>query len=264
MPQNVAMAEYFSRSVCFFTIILNPFCIMTSIDRIEQELNELGNSEKAKAMAKFFQVFPGGYGEGDSFIGVTVPNQRLIAKKYYREICLDDIENLLSTGIHEYRLTALFMLVLRFDKAKDENQRESIVALYLKNIKWVNNWDLVDSSAHLILGPHLYTRSRDMLYEMAKSPNIWIQRIAIIATLHFIRKGQFSDTLGIAELLLHHEHDLIHKAVGWMLREVGNRDYHTEYAFLKEHYKHMPRTMLRYAIERFPEPIRQDFLKGSI
>jgi len=103
-----------------------------------------------------------------------------------------------------------------------------------------------------------------MLYEMAKSPNIWIQRIAIIATLHFIRKGQFSDTLGIAELLLHHEHDLIHKAVGWMLREVGNRDYHTEYAFLKKHYKHMPRTMLRYAIERFPEPIRQDFLKGSI
>lgn len=237
---------------------------MSILDQVKSSLASYNDKKRGDNLLKFFQVYPGGYGEGDRFIGVTVPNQREVSKKYYQTISLNELEQLLCEPIHEHRLTALYMLILKYQKSKDENLQKEIVELYLRNLKRVNNWDLVDSSAHLILGPHLINRSRQLLYELAKDTNLWVQRVAIIATLHFIRNGQFDDTLSIAEILLNHKHDLIHKAVGWMLREVGKRDYEVEYAFLVNHYNYMPRTMLRYAIERFPEEVRQGFLKGII
>jgi 3-methyladenine DNA glycosylase AlkD len=237
---------------------------MKLVEKIEFELKQLSNSKKGKDLYQFFQAFPGGYGEGDQFLGVTVPLQRAVSKKYYREITLKEIENLLTDPVHEHRLTALFMLILKFQQMKDKTECEKIVELYLKKIKHVNNWDLVDSSAHLILGPWLFERDRKILYEFADSKNLWVQRIAVLTTYHFIRNNQYKDTLRLAETLLNHKHDLIHKAVGWMLREIGNRDYDTEYGFLVKHYKMMPRTMLRYSIEKFPEDVRQAFLKSEI
>jgi 3-methyladenine DNA glycosylase AlkD len=156
------------------------------------------------------------------------------------------------------------MMVLKYQKSKSQSEKNDIVDVYLRNIERVNNWDLVDSSAHLILGAHLMNSDRQLLYNFAQSENLWVQRISIIATLYFIRNNQFDDTLRLSEILLNHRHDLIHKAVGWMLREVGKRDYEVEYRFLVKHYRSMPRTMLRYAIERFPEEVRQAFLKGNI
>ena len=175
-----------------------------------------------------------------------------------------DTVKLLNDLVHEYRLTALFTMVLKFEKAKDPSEKEEVVDAYLKNIENVNNWDLVDSSCYKIIGPWLINKDKSLLYEYAGSDDLWKQRIAIITTLHFIRNRQFDDTLKLAEILLSHEHDLIHKAVGWMLREVGNRDFETEYNFLIMHYSKMPRTMLRYAIEKFDEALRQKFLKGEI
>ena len=236
---------------------------MHILNMVKEDLNNFNDKKRGEALPKFFQVFPGGYGEGDEFLGITVPNQRSVSKKYYQDICLNDLEQLLWEPIHEYRLTSLFMLVLKYQKSKDESLQKEIVQLYLKNIERVNNWDLVDLSAYHILGPYLMDKNRQLLYNLAKSDNLWVQRIAIIATMHFIRNKQFDDTLSIAEILLNHKHDLIHKAVGWMLREVGKKDYDVEYAFLIKHYKTMPRTMLRYAIERFPEEVRQGFLKGK-
>ena len=235
------------------------------IEQIKRELASLSNPKEAPLKARFFRAYPGGYGEGDQFIGVTVPNQRKVAKKYFKEISLREIEVLLIEPIHEYRLTGVFMLVLKYQKTKDEQLQEEIVNTYLKCVEGINNWDLVDSSAHHILGPQLM-RDEDtgLLYELAQSGSLWEQRIAVIATFHFINHGEFEDSLNIAEMLINHKHDLIHKAVGWMLREVGKRDYNVEYSFLVKHYKKMPRTMLRYAIEKFPEDVRQGFLKGEI
>ena len=237
---------------------------MKTIDLVKKDLQSFNDKKRGADLLKFFQVFPGGYGEGDKFIGVTVPNQRAVSKKHYKEISIHEIEKLLSDEIHEYRLTATFMLVLKYQKEKDENRKQEIVDTYIRNIKRINNWDLVDSSAHLILGPHLMERDREILYEFASSKNLWVQRVSVIATLHFIRNNQFNDTFRIAEMMLNHKHDLIHKAVGWMLREAGNRNFESEFEFLKENYKKMPRTMLRYAIEKFPEGLRQSFLKGEI
>jgi 3-methyladenine DNA glycosylase AlkD len=237
---------------------------MKTHETIKSELQKLGDTKKGKDLYKFFQAFPGGYGEGDEFLGVTVPAQRAVSKKYFKEITLKEIELLLNEKVHEHRLTALFMLVLKFQKEKDELQKEAIVNLYLKNIDRVNNWDLVDSSAHFILGPWLINRDKKLLYEFAESTNLWVQRIAVLTTYHFIRSGQFDDTLKLADLLLTHKHDLIHKAAGWMLREISNRDYQTAYNFLVSRYARMPRTMLRYAIEKYPEEVRQGFLKGTI
>ena len=237
---------------------------MKTIDLVKKDLQSFNDKKRGADLLKFFQVFPGGYGEGDKFIGVTVPNQRAVSKKHYKEISIHEIEKLLSDEIHEYRLTATFMLVLKYQKEKDENRKQEIVDTYIRNIERINNWDLVDSSAHLILGPHLMERDREILYEFASSKNLWVQRVSVIATLHFIRNNQFNDTFRIAEMLLNHKHDLIHKAVGWMLREAGNRNFDSEFEFLKENYKKMPRTMLRYAIEKFPEGLRQSFLKGEI
>lgn len=231
---------------------------------VKEELLKYKVQEKAEFLPKFFSAVPGGYGDGDRFIGVTVPNQRKIARKYGKAISLSELKDLLQDPVHECRLTAIFMMVLKFEKASEDSVKEEVVQLYLDNLKYINNWDLVDSSAYKLLGPYLEHRDRKMLYELAESPNLWENRIAIISTLHFIRNHDFEDTLKIAVRLLNHPHDLIHKAVGWMLREVGNRNLETELQFLNRHYQRMPRTMLRYAIEKFEPELRKKYLKGEV
>ena len=171
---------------------------------------------------------------------------------------------LLDSEIHEHRLTALLILVYKYDKSNDEEDKSEIINAYLDNLSRVNNWDLVDLSADKLLGPYLFKRDKKLLYRFAESDDLWKQRIAIMSTFYFIKNNQYEDTLKLAEILIQHKHDLIHKAVGWMLREIGNRDYQIEYEFLKKRYNDMPRTMLRYAIEKFDEEVRQAFLKGKI
>lgn len=237
---------------------------ITILDQIQEDLQACANPIKAAFFPKFFKSGPGEYAEGDKFAGITVPHIRQIVKTYWKDISIEDSVELLQNSIHEYRLTALLILVEKFNKTKDDKQKERIVDLYLKNLDYVNNWDLVDSSAHKIVGAWLYSRDREVLYNLASEDHLWKQRVAIISTLFFIKKDDYATTLEIAKRLLNHEHDLIHKAVGWMLREVGNRNYDIEYEFLEKHYTNMPRTMLRYAIEKFDESVRQEFLKGQI
>ncbi|SFG08856.1 DNA alkylation repair enzyme [Desulfotomaculum arcticum] len=237
---------------------------MDHYQTIKGELQQYADKEKAAFLPKFFKAGPDGYGAGDVFIGVTVPNQRKVAKKYYQQLPLDVVEQLLHEPVHEYRLTSLFMLVYKYEKLKTDAEKKAIVDLYLANTAYINNWDLVDSSADKILGAYLLDRKKNILYEFAESSDLWQQRMAVIATFHFIKQNRYDDTLKIAVILLPHRHDLIHKAVGWMLREIGNRDFAVEFNFLKQHYRQMPRTMLRYAIEKFPEDLRQQFLKGLV
>lgn len=224
------------------------------------ELRTFANPEKALFFPKFFKTGRGEYGEGDQFLGVKVPDQRKIAEKYWKLTGHKDLEVLISSPYHEVRLTCLFILVRKYEKSKTDFEKKQWVDFYLSNREYVNNWDLVDSSAHLILGSWLFDKDRALLYDLANSDNLWDQRIAIISTFYFIRKKEFEDTLKLSEILLSHKHDLIHKAVGWMLREVGNRDYETEYDFLKRYHKMMPRTMLRYAIEKFDPKVREMFM----
>lgn len=235
---------------------------MSCLNSIKKELARQADPEKAKHSQRFFQAFPGGYGEGDRFLGLTVPLQRKVAGRYYREITLDELEALLRDPFHECRLTALYMMRLRFERARTAAEKEAIVELFLRNLDCINNWDLVDSSAPYILGPYLAESKSDLLCKLASSGELWKQRIAMMATFYFIRQGRYRETLCLAEKYLDHPHDLIHKATGWMLREIGNRDQDEEIAFLKKHYRQMPRTMLRYAIEKFDPPLREQFLKG--
>lgn len=229
---------------------------MSRLNKLRSELRELGSPEKAKFLLRFFKTGEGQYGFGDVFIGVTVPQQRIIARKY-KNIVLKEVETLLKSPVHEERLTALFILVYQFEKG-DENTKKEIYNFYLKNIKYVNNWDLVDSSAAQIVGDYLHDKDKKVLYKLARSRNLWERRISIIATYDFIRRGRFDETLKISEMLLSDRHDLMHKAVGWMLRKVGKRDQKAEEEFLKTHYKTMPRTALRYAIEHF-SPFKKAF-----
>ena len=234
---------------------------MNNLHQLKNELAGYADSEKAAFLPNFFRAVPGGYGEGDDFIGVSVPYQRKVAKQYFNELHLDEIEQLLQDPVHECRLTALFMMIYRFENSKLIFEKEEIVSLYLNNLDYVNNWDLVDSSAYKLLGAYLQDRSRVILDELAASGHLWRQRVAVIATLYFIRNNDYSDTLRLAEKLLHHPHDLIHKAVGWMLREVGNRNLTVELTFLDQYYQQMPRTMLRYAIEKMDHSLRSHYLK---
>jgi 3-methyladenine DNA glycosylase AlkD len=223
------------------------------LQQLRQELKKAANQTKAKVLQRFFKTGKGHYGEGDVFYGIMVPNTRAISKKY-AHLPLQDIRALLYSAVHEERLVALFILVEQYNKARKNNDNRKLqeyIDFYLKNSKQVNNWDLVDLSADKILGDYLLDKDKAILYAYANSPNLWQRRIAIISTFHFIKNNQFEDTFAIAELLLEDNHDLIHKAVGWMLREVGKRNQAAEESFLKKHYKRMPRTMLRYAIERF-------------
>ena len=221
------------------------------------------NSAKAAFFPRFFKTGKGEYGEGDLFWGISVPDNRGIAKKYYAEISIDELSELLQNAVHEVRACALFMMIYRFENKKLPDIREHLFKLYTSHSNNINNWDLVDSSAAQIVGSWLFDKKRDMLYSWAKKEHLWEQRIAIIATFHFIKKNQFEDTVAICKLLLYHKHDLIHKATGWMLREVGKRNEDILIYFLAEHYKEMPRTMLRYAIEKLPESKRKRILEGK-
>ncbi len=226
---------------------------------LKHDLEKLADPEKAKVLSRFFKTGKGEYGEGDVFLGVKVPGQRKVAAKY-KDIALEDVQVLLNSKIHEHRLTSLFILVAKYKKADSKREKE-IVDFYLKNTKNINNWDLVDSSAPYILGNYLLDKDKSILYKLAKSGNLWERRIAMLSTYAFIRNNEFEDALNIAELLLDDKHDLVHKAVGWMLREVGNRNLEKEEEFLKKHCKNMPRTMLRYAIEKFEDKKRNAHLK---
>ena len=190
-------------------------------DEVRKELAKYIQPEKAKASSKFFKTGKGEYGAGDVFIGVTVPNQRIVAKKF-RDLPLDELKKLLLDRIHEYRLTALFILVHKYNTKNSD--KAQLANFYLDNISGVDNWDLVDSSAHKILGPYLYDQDKKILYDFAHSKDIWKQRISMIATMYYINKREYHDALAIAEILLKNDHDLIHKAVGWMLREIGKKD----------------------------------------
>ena len=220
------------------------------------------NPEQAKVYLRFFKTAKGEYGEGDQFFGIKVPVSRSIAKQF-KDLSLAEIQELLNSQVHEERLIGLFVLVEQYRKA-DEMKKRTIYEFYLKNAKRVNNWDLVDLSAEKIIGVYLLDKNKQVLFKLAKSKNLWEKRISIMSTFHFIRNGFYDTTLEIADVLLKDEHDLIHKAVGWMLREIGNRYLAEEEKFLKKRYKTMPRTMLRYAIEKFPEQKRQAYLKGKI
>ena len=224
-----------------------------------RELQALGTPAKAQASARFFKTAEGQYGYGDVFFGVTVPEQRKVAK-HNGALPLMQVALLLEHDAHECRLTGLLILVEQYRKA-DAAGRARIARFYLAHKNRVNNWDLVDSSAPYILGHHLLTRDRSILHRLARSKQLWDRRIGIIATQAFIREGQFDDTLALATLLLADRHDLIHKAVGWMLREVGDRSREAEERFLKQYAPVMPRTMLRYAIEKLPEADRRRYLR---
>jgi 3-methyladenine DNA glycosylase AlkD len=232
-----------------------------SAAEIEARLHEMGDPEHARFMAGYFRTGPGEYGHGDRFIGIRVPALRALAREY-RGVSIDAAAALLRSEWHEARLFALLLLADAYKRGGAET-REAIYRLYLANTRYVNNWDLVDSSAPYIVGAHLEDRDRGVLDALARSESLWERRIAILATQHFIRRGDFSTTLRIAEVLVDDAHDLIHKAVGWMLREVGNRDRAAEESFLIRHHRTMPRTMLRYAIEKFPPDLRRRYLRGE-
>jgi 3-methyladenine DNA glycosylase AlkD len=233
-----------------------------SVQEIRARLRKLGNKQRAAHSQRFFKTGPGEYGEGDCFLGIKVPELRKLAKEY-QHIPLTETTHILQSPIHEERLLALFILVGAFAKG-DERFKEKIYHLYLDNTQYINNWDLVDASAEHIVGAFLKEQSKKPLSDLARSNNLWERRIAIMATFHFIKNGKFTETFKVARMLLSDEEDLIHKAVGWMLREVGKRQLESEEHFLEKHYKKMPRTMLRYAIERFPEAKRQRYLKGTV
>ena len=270
---------------------------MTTADKITKQLKALGNKTAAEHAQRFFKTGPGQYGEGDLFLGIKVPVLRQLAKEFTTGkpvsptpafghpsgggdlfqspplegcrnggvglvgISLNDAVELLQSPLHEVRLLALLIMGLQYKRVGNET---AIYRAYLANTRRINNWDLVDGSAADIVGAHLFGRDRTSLYRLAKSKSLWERRIAIIATFYFIRRNQFDDTLAIADLLLNDKEDLMHKAVGWMLREVGKRDLKVEEDFLLPRYKQMPRTLLRYAIERFPEPKRLAYLNGRL
>ncbi len=233
------------------------------IDQLRTDLKKAANPKKAKLLQGFFKTGKGEYGEGDIFLGITVPQLRKIALKF-KNLSFAEIKTLLKSKIHEERLIALLILVSNFEKGLSQKKNYKF---YLACTKYINNWDLVDLSASRIVGRFLFENPglKPILYKLARSQNLWERRIAIISTLYFIVKGEFKETFKIAEILLNDRHDLIQKAVGWMLREVGMKcSVSAEKEFLSKHYKQMPRTMLRYAIERFPEEDREKYLKGRI
>jgi 3-methyladenine DNA glycosylase AlkD len=226
--------------------------------QLHRDIRKVSTRARAKISQSFFKTGRGEYGEGDRFLGTAVPDLRKLSVKY-QDLRTSDLVPLLKSRWHEERLLALIILVRQYERA-DQAGRNAIYKLYLAHTRFINNWDLVDASADAIVGAHLYDRDRAPLHKLAQSRSVWERRIAMLASFHYIKKGEYEDALTIAELLLRDEHDLIHKAVGWMLREIGKRDQAVEERFLKSQAARMPRTMLRYAIERFPEPLRRRYL----
>ena len=231
--------------------------------KAREEIRALANKNIAEHSLRFFKTAKGQYGYGDIFLGVRAPKIRLIAKKHI-DISITDMKTLIQSKYHEERFLGLIILVKKYAKSKDKKDTKKLYDIYVSSFKHINNWDLVDVTCPHVIGKHLMDKDRSILYTWAKSDNLWTKRIAIVSTHCFIRKNDLEDTFKISKILLYDEHDLIHKAVGWMLREAGKKDLKREETFLKKHYKTMPRTMLRYSIEKFPETKRQKYLKGTI
>ncbi|WP_426475542.1 DNA alkylation repair protein [Chryseobacterium balustinum] len=235
------------------------------LKEIKESLAVLSIPEKAAFFPKFFKTGKGEYGEGDLFLGVKVPDQRAVAKEYYTKISLEDLSELLSSPYHEHRLTALIMLISKFEKTKDLSVKEEIINFYLKHLDFINNWDLVDTSCYKILGRYAFENQQEsLLRALADSDQMWHKRIAVVGTMHYIKKGRFKLTKEFVTQNLHHPHDLMHKANGWLLREMGNKNEAELISYLNQYYKEMPRTCLRYAIEKLDEELRQDYLKGRV
>jgi 3-methyladenine DNA glycosylase AlkD len=238
---------------------MSTFC-----EQILLSLEQKAIPAKGAQLQQYFKTGPGGYGEGDIFLGVPVPEQRKIAKAISQDATLPQLSELIQHRYHEMRLTGLLALVYKFEKTRSESLRLEIVDFYLGQLDYINNWDLVDTSCSQVLGAFYWKKEKSLFFSLAESPLLWRQRIAMISAFYWIRKGEFTDALALAEKLKNHPHDLMHKAVGWMLREIANRNFEVTNEFLRKHYHTLPRTMLRYAIERFPEELRQDFLKGRV
>lgn len=239
--------------------------MMSTSKEVIKALNKIADPKIAEHSARFFKTGPGEYGEGDRFLGIRVPNQREIAKKFL-QISLDEVDELLQSPFHEVRLTAVFILVYKYQRAKAFEEQQQIYQFYIHHLDGINNWDLVDSSAKYIAGHFLfeYDRDRSILYVLSDSDDLWKRRIAIMATFYFVDQGNFDLTLELAKKYLDAPEDLIHKATGWMLRETGKQNEELLRKFLDKHYHRMPRTMLRYAIEKLDEPVRQIYLKGEV
>lgn len=235
-----------------------------SVTAMRNELLASGNETKAKEMSRFFKTGKGSYGEGDIFIGVTVPVNRAIAKRY-THLSPSQLTELLHSEIHELRLSALLCMVEQYkSRSSNAELRQQIVDTYIANTGYINNWDLVDLTVYNIIGRHLLHRDRQLLYRWSRSTSLWEQRMSIVATMWFIRNGQYDDTIALARVLCHHPHDLIHKAVGWLLREVGKRDEKRLTDFLDTHYTTLPRTLLRYAIERLTPEQRRHYMQRAL
>ena len=233
---------------------------MSTEKKIIKALKEKGSAEKVKIFLRFFKTGKGEYGEGDRFIGVTVPEQRKIARTFYKETGFEEISSLLKSSFHEHRLTSLFILNLKFQDELKKGGGEDCVKLYLSHTQFVNNWDLVDSTAYIILGGWLENKKRDLLYKLADSDSLWENRIAMVSTLHFIRQSDLKDLLKLSKLFLGHKHDLMHKATGWMLREGWKKSPKEVETFLDQYANKMPRTMLRYSIEKMSDAKRKKYL----
>lgn len=233
---------------------------MKYLKKICGELQVIADSTRAQWLEKFFKTGVGEYGEGDVFLGITVPCLRAVAKRYFQTISFEEISLLLADEVHEYRLLALLILILKYRDTRVISEQKIIYDFYFEHIERINNWDLVDISAPNLVGDYLFNRTKARLYTLVKDKILWNRRIAIVATWYFIRHNCFSFTLNLAELLLKDKEDLLHKAVGWMLREVGKRDFGLLDEFLSKNYRAMPRTMLRYAIEKFPFSLRKSYL----
>lgn len=235
------------------------------VKEIQEALAVLSIPEKAEFFPRFFKTGKGEYGEGDLFLGVKVPDQRSVAKEYYSKINLKELSELLSSKYHEHRLTALFILISKFEKTKDKTIKEEVVDFYLDHLPYVNNWDLVDSSCYKVLGRFAYeNKKEDLLRELSEAEEMWYKRIAVVGTMYYVKKGSFDQTKELVTKNLKHPHDLMHKANGWLLREMGNKNEKELINYLDEYYREMPRTCLRYAIEKLDEGVRQDYLKGRI
>lgn len=232
-------------------------------EQVRNWLNEKSVETKAISSAKFFKTGKGKYGEGDKFLGVTVPEQRKLAKSIYQEISLEEISGLLKDEYHEVRLTAVFVLVYKYQKHNTQSSQKEVVDFYLAHLNFINNWDLVDSSCSPILGHYYHHRSKSLFYQLADTGHLWSQRVAMVSALYWIKQGEFEDALGLASKLIFHKHDLIQKAVGWMLREIGKKNMEVAQEFLKKYYRRMPRTTLRYAIEKFDAELRKKILMGT-
>ena len=232
-------------------------------EKIVKELEDLKNSDKAKILSRFFKTWKWEYGEWDKFLWIPVPPQREVAKKYFEKCNLDDIEKLLKSEYHEVRMTWFLILCYKYElttKKKLSDKQKNIIDFYLLHLEYSNNWDLVDLVCYKILWNYLLDKDREILYELAKDKNMWKQRVAIVSTMTFVKNWEFEDTLKISEMLLNHKHDLIHKAVGWLLREVWKKDEKVLKDFLNKYANKMPRTMLRYAIEKLSESDRKYYL----